>query len=163
MIIMHNCINWWKIHSWQINYPRNRAFYFNVQGFWSVFTLIKCSCTLDPKLPKLHSVTITSGFVGTSPNADPSLEVSWSAVDDPAVSYVVRYSMSQGTLTSPPDGASAMGANDNSVTLSDNLASNKAHSYIYYIWVAAQSAGDTGKYSDRTRRATLTSKLSLIN
>ena len=133
-----------------------------MQGF--VFTLIRCPCTLDPKLPKIHSVTITPGFVGTSPNADPSLEVSWSAVDDPAVSYVVRYSMSQGTLTSPPDGASAMGTNDNSVTLSANLAANKVNSYIYYIWVAATSAGvPMGEYSDRTSGATLNSELRLIS
>ena len=85
-------------------------------------------------------------------------------MDDPAVSYVVRYSTSQGTLTSPPDGASAMGANDNSTTLSDNLAANKRNSYTYYIWVAAASAGvPMGEYSDRTSRATLNSELSLIN
>ena len=143
-------------------YPSSSEFYFSVQG--SVFTLIRCPCTLDPKLPKIHSVIITSGFVGTSPNADPSLEVSWSAVDDPAVSYVVRYSMSSGTLTSPPDGASAMGTNDNSTTLSDNLAATKAFSYTYYIWVAATSAGvPMGEYSDRTSGATLSSKLRLIN
>ena len=135
-----------------------------MQGFCSVFTLIRCPCTLDPKLPKIHSVIITPGFVGMSPNADPSLEVSWSAVDDPTVSYVVRYSMSQGTLTSPPDGASAMGANDNSTTLSDNLAANKARSYTYYFWVAATSAGvPMGEYSERTSGATLNSELSLIN
>ena len=132
--------------------------------FCSVFTLIRCPCTLDPKLTKIHLVTITSGFVGTSPNADPSLEVSWSAVDDPTVSYVVRYSMSQGTLTSPPDGASAMGANGNSTTLSDNLPANKARSYTYYIWVAATSAGvPMGEYSDRTSGATLSSELKLIS
>ena len=102
--------------------------------------------------------------MGTSPNADPSLEVSWSAVNDPAVSYVVRYSTSQGSLTTPPDGASAMVANDNSVTLSANLAANKRISYTYYIWVAATSAGDLmGEYSNSTSGATLNSELSLIN
>ena len=99
--------------------------------------------------------------MGTSPNADPSLEVSWSAVDDPAVSYVVRYSTSQGTLTSPPDEASVMGANDNSTTLSDSLAANKVFSYTYHIWVAATSEGDLmGEYSERTSGATLNSELS---
>ena len=72
--------------------------------------------------------------------------------------------MSQGTLTSPPDGASEMGANDNSVTLSDNLAANKARSYTYYFWVVATSAGvSMGEYSERTSGATLNSELSLIN
>ena len=138
--------------------------YFNLQRFCSVYILIRCPCTLDPKLPKIHSVIITSKFVGTSPNADPFLEVSWSAVDDPAVSYVVRYSTSNGTLTAPPDGASEMGANDNSVTLSANLAANKINSYTYYFWVAATSEGvPMGGYSDRTSGATLNSELSLIN
>ena len=140
------------------------SIYFNLQRFCSVFILIRCPCTLDPKLPKIHSVTITSGFVGTSPNADPSLEVSWSAVDDPAVSYVVRYSMSQGTLTSPPTDARQVRTTNLEVTLSDSLAANKRDSYTYYIWVAATSAGvPMGEYSNRTSGATLNSELSLIN
>ena len=155
------------------------SIYFTVQGFYysamlCTFIRITCLHPLDLKLPKVQSVVITPGFVGTSPNAEPSLNVSWSAVDDPAVSYVVRYSMSQGSLTTPPDGASEMGANDNSVnsttdarqvttanlevTLSDSLAANKRSSYTYYIWVAATSAGvPMGEYSDRTSGATLNS------
>ena len=67
--------------------------------------------------------------------------------------------MSQGTLTSPPDGASEMGANGNSVTLSADLAANKRISYTYYIWVAATSVGvPMGEYSDRTSGATLSSE-----
>ena len=132
-----------------------------------VFTILQC-CTfiritclhpLDLKLPKVHSVTITSGFVGTSPSADPSLEVSWSAVDDPAVSYVVRYILSQGTLTTPPTDARQVTTANLEVTLSDSLAANKRKSYTYYIWVAATSAGvPMGEYSDRTSGATLNSE-----
>ena len=77
----------------------------------------KLFLSLDAKLPKIQSVAVTPGYVGTSPNANPSLEVTWSAVDDPAVSYVVRYSQSMGTVTAPPDGASEMSSNGNSVTL----------------------------------------------
>ena len=72
--------------------------------------------------------------------------------------------MSQGTPTSPPDGASEIGTNDNSVTLSADLAANKRISYTYYIWVAAMSAGvPMGEYSDKTSGATLNSELHLIN
>ena len=116
---------------------------------------------LDAKLPKIQSVVVTPGYVGTSPNANPSLEVTWSAVDDPAVSYVVRYSQSMGTVTAPPDGASEMSANGNSVTLSDNIAPNKRIPYTYYIWVAATSGGvPMGEYSDRASGVTLNSELS---
>ena len=118
--------------------------------------------TVDAALPKIQSVTVTPSFVGTSPNANPSLEVSWTAVDDPAVSYVVRYSTLVGTMTSPPDGAGQMSANGNSVTLSANLAPDKRSPYTYYIWVAAVSAGDPmGEFSDRASGRTLTSELKL--
>ena len=46
--------------------------------------------TVDATLPKILLVVVTPSFVGTSPNANPSLEVSWTAVNDPAVGYVVR-------------------------------------------------------------------------
>ena len=92
--------------------------------------------TVDSALPKIQSVIVTPSFVGTSPNANPSLEVSWTAVDDPAVSYVVRYSTLAGTVTAPPDGAGRMSANEYGVTLSDNLAPDKRTPYTYYIWVA---------------------------
>ena len=87
----------------------------------------------------------------------------WSAVDDPAVSYVVRYSQSMGTMTAPPDGASEMSANGSSVTLSANIAPNKRSSYTNYIWVAATSGGvPMGEYSDRASGVTLSSELSNI-
>ena len=109
-------------------------------------------------------MAVTPGYVGTSPNANPSLEVTWSAVDDPAVSYVVRYSQSMGTVTAPPDGASEVSANGNSVTLSDNLAPNKRISYTNYIWVAAISEGvPMGEYSDRASGVTLNSELNVLN
>ena len=96
-----------------------------------------------------------------SPDANPSLEVTWSAVDDPVVSYVVRYSRSMGTVTAPPDGASEVSANGNSATLSTNIAPNKRRRYNNYIWVAATSGGvPMGEYSDRTSGKTLSSKLS---
>ena len=116
---------------------------------------------LDAKLPKIQSVAVTPGYVGTSPNANPSLEVTWSAVDDPTVSYVVRYSRSMGTVTAPPAGASEISANGNSVTLSNNLAPDKRIPYTNYIWVAATSGGvPMGEYSDRASGVTLHSELS---
>ena len=109
-------------------------------------------------------MVVTPGYVGMSPNANPSLEVTWSAVDDPAVSYVVRYSLSMGTMTAPPDEASEMSANGNSVTLSNNVAPNKRIPYTYYIWVAAISEGvPMGEYSDRASGVTLRSKLNVLN
>ena len=114
-------------------------------------------------LPKIQLVEVTPKFVGTSPNANPSLEVQWTAVDDPAVSYVVRYSTSARTVTSPPDGAGQISANGNGVELSANLAPDKRNPYTYYIWVAAVSAGvPMGEYSNRTEGVTLTSEMILI-
>ena len=140
------------------------SIYFTVQGFYYIlqcctFIRITCLHPLDLKLPKVQSVVITPGFVGTSPNAEPSLEVSWSAVDDPTVSYVVRYSLSQGSVTSPPTDARQVTTANLEVTLSDSLAANKRNNYTYYFWVAATSAGDLmGEYSDRTSGATLNSE-----
>ena len=118
---------------------------------------------LDAKLPKIQSVAVTPRYVGTSPNANPSLEVTWSAVDDPAVSYVVRYSRSEGTMTAPPAGASEVSASGDSVTLSANLAPDKRGPSTNYIWVAATSEGiSMGEYSDRASGVTLHSELSNI-
>ena len=109
-------------------------------------------------------MVVTPGYVGTSPNANPSLEVTWSAVDDPTVSYVVRYSRSMGTVTAPPDGASEMSASGNNVTLSANIAPNKRNSYTNYIWVAAISGGvSMGEYSDRASGVTLHSESNVLN
>ena len=84
-------------------------------------------------------------------------------MDDPAVSYVVRYSQSMGIVTAPPDGASEMSANGNSVTLSTNLAPNKRIPYTYYIWVATTSGGvSMGEYSDRASGVTLHSELNAL-
>ena len=118
--------------------------------------------TVDATLPKIQSVIVTPSFVGTSPNANPSLEVSWTAVDDPAVSYVVRYSRLKGTVTTPPGEARQMRANGNGVMLSANLAPDRRRPYTYYIWVAAVSAGvPMGEYSNRTSGRTLISELKL--
>ena len=85
-------------------------------------------------------------------------------MDDPAVSYVVRYSQSEGTVTAPPDGASEMSANGNSVTLSNNLAPDKRIPSTNYIWVAAASGGGSmGEYSNRTSGVTLHSELSVLS
>ena len=82
-------------------------------------------------------------------------------MDDPAVSYVVRYSQSMGTVTAPPDGASEVSANGNSVTLSANLAPSKRNPSTNYVWVAATSGGVfLGEYSDRASGVTLNSELS---
>ena len=109
-------------------------------------------------------MVVTPGYVGTSPNANPSLEVTWSAVDDPAVSYVVRYNRSMGTVTAPPDGASEMSANGSSVTLYANLGPNKRKPSTNYIWVAATAGGvPMGEYSDRASGVTLHSELNVLN
>ena len=85
-------------------------------------------------------------------------------MDDPDVSYVVRYSRSMGTVTAPPDGASEVSANGSSVTLSTNIAPNKKNSYTNYIWVAATSEGvPMGEYSDRASGVTLNSELNVLN
>ena len=85
-------------------------------------------------------------------------------MDDHAVDYVVRYSRSMGTMTAPPDGASEVSANGNSVTLSTNIAPNKRKSYTNYIWVAATSGGvPMGEYSDRASGVTLHSELNVLN
>ena len=85
-------------------------------------------------------------------------------MDDPAVSYVVRYSQSMGTMTEPPDEASEVSANGNSVTLSTNIAPNKRSPYTNYIWVAATSEGvPMGEYSDRASGVTLNSELNVLN
>ena len=82
-------------------------------------------------------------------------------MDDPDVSYVVRYSQSMGTVTAPPDGASEVSANGNNVTFSANVAPNKRIPYTYNIWVAATSGGvPMGEYSDRASGVTLSSELS---
>ena len=82
-------------------------------------------------------------------------------MDDPAISYVVRYSQSMGTVTAPPAGASEVSANGDSVTLSTNLAPDKRNTYTYYIWVAATSGGvPMGEYSDRANGVTLSSEQS---
>ena len=97
--------------------------------------------------------------MGVSPNADPSIEVSWIAVNEVPVSYVVIYSMQHGSLTVPPPGARQIITNGTNVMLSNNLAENKRSSYKYYIWVAAQSAGVIGQYSNRRSVDTLNSEL----
>ena len=85
-------------------------------------------------------------------------------MDDPAVSYVVRYSRSMGTMAAPPDGASEVSANGDSVTLSTNVAPNKRRPYTNYIWVAATSRGvPMGEYSDRASGVTLCSELNVLN
>ena len=94
-----------------------------------------------------------------SPNADPSIEVTWSAVDELPVGYVVRYSIQRGSPTVPPIEARQIITHGTNVILSDNLAKNKRSSYKYYIWVAAQSAGVIGQYSDRQSVDTLNSEL----
>ena len=119
--------------------------------------------TVDAALPKIQLVVVNPNFVGISPNANPSLEVFWTAVNDPAVTFVVRYSRSAGTVTTPPDEAGQRSANENAVVLSANLAPNKWTPYANYIWVAAVSAGvPMGEYSNRTQGVTLHSEMIVI-
>ena len=95
-------------------------------------------------------------------NAVPSLEVSWSAVNDPDIRYVVRYNESVNTLnqTEPPIGAEQVTTNSsyqNTVTIHP---SKKLTTYC--IWVAAKSAEDMGEYSDKANGTTLFSELHVI-
>ena len=103
-------------------------------------------------------MSVTAGFVGTSPNADPSLEVSLSTVDDPDVSYVVWYSRTAGSLTEPPAGAEEVMTNTANGNTLRVIPPDKRSSYTYYIWAAAVSAGDRGEYSDRRSANTLNSE-----
>ena len=96
--------------------------------------------------------------MGTSPNADPSLEVSLSAVEDPDVSYVVRYSRTAGSVTAPPAGAEEVMTNTANANTLHVMPPNKRSSSTYYIWAAAVSAGDRGEYSDRRSANTLNSE-----
>ena len=69
-----------------------------------------------------------------------------------------------GTMTAPPDGASEVSANGDSVTLSTNVAPNKRRPYTNYIWVAATSGGvPMREYSDRASGVTLHSELNVLN
>ena len=148
------CIN--TLYIWM---PQLHAVYYFMRH--TITTTTSCSVHQLIQQTALALVAVTPGYVGTSPNANPSLEVTWSAVDDPTVSYVVRYSRSMGTVTAPPDGASEVSANGNSITLSTNLAPDKRSPYTYYIWVAATSGGvPLGEYSDRASGVTLSSELS---
>ena len=67
--------------------------------------------------------------------------------------------MQHGSPTVPPDEARQIMTDGTNVILSDNLAENKRSSYKYYIWVAAQSAGVIGQYSNRENVSTLNSEL----
>ena len=104
-------------------------------------------------------MSVTAGFVGTSPNADPSLEVSLSTVDDPDVSYVVWYSRTAGSLTEPPAGAEEVMTNTANGNTLHVMPPDRRNSYTYYIWAAAVSAGNRGEYSDRRSARTLSSEL----
>ena len=96
--------------------------------------------------------------MGTSPNADPSLEVSLSTVDDPAVSYVVWYSRTAGSLTAPPTGAEEVMTNTANEISLHVMPPDKRSSSTYYIWAAAVAAGNRGEYSDRRSANTLSSE-----
>ena len=113
-------------------------------------------------IPKIQAVNITSGYVGLSLNAVPSLEVSWSAVNDPDIRYVVMYNESVNTLnqTEPPAGAEQVTTNSsyqNTVTI---RPSKKLTTYC--IWVAAKFAEYMGEYSDKANGKTLISELHVI-
>ena len=99
-------------------------------------------------------MSVAAGFVGSSPNADPSLNVSLSTVDDPAVRYVVWYSTTAGSMTVPPTGAEELMTNTANDTL-HVMPPDKRSSSTYYIWAAAVTAGDRGEYSDRRSANTL--------
>ena len=103
-------------------------------------------------------MSVTAGFVGTSPNADPSLEVTLSAVDDPDVSYVVLYSRTAGSQIEPPTGAQEVMTNTTNEISLHVMPPDKRNSYTYCIWAAAVSAGDRGEYSDRKSVNTLSSE-----
>lgn len=117
---------------------------------------------VDAMIPKIQAVSIVPRFTGMSPEAHPSLEVTWSAVNDPDISYVVRYNDSAGSLTVPPTGAKQVTTNssyENNVTI---LAPNKKKAYTYYFWIAAKSLGvPMGEYSNRASGTTVFGELNI--
>lgn len=115
---------------------------------------------VDAMIPKIQAVNIIPGYEGMSPNADPSLDVSWSAVNDPDVRYVVRYNYSANSQRGHLSGAKQIMTNSSYANTTTILAPGKPKTY--YFWVAAKSAGvPMGEYSDRASGTTVISELNI--
>lgn len=121
---------------------------------------------VDATIPKIQAVNITPGFVvdRESPNADPSLDVTWSTVNDPDVRYVVRYSNSMGSLKVPPTASKQVTTSSSYENTTTILAPDKRKIYTYYFWVAAKIEGvPMGEYSDRASGTTVISELNVMS
>ena len=91
---------------------------------------------IAPTLPSVVGVSVTP----TVQDNTPSLSVTWTAVNDPSVSYSVVYSTTGGSV--PPDGAMMSGpTNQPSLTLT-----GLSPGTTYHIWVAADANGLTRSY-----------------
>ena len=82
-----------------------------------------------------------------------SLNVSWCGTC--GVTYIVRYSTSNGTISEPPSGAASVSVSSGNSTLLTGLNP----STVYNVWVAAVSSGTQGPYSNRLSATTRSSKL----
>ena len=84
-------------------------------------------------------------------------------MNDPDIRYVVKYNVSEGTVTvaEPPIEADQVITNSSNETTVEILAPNKRKAYTYYFWVAAisDSAEFMGEYSNRANGTTVISEL----
>ena len=92
---------------------------------------------VDPTLPSVVGVSVTPVVQGGTP----SLSVTWTAVNDPSVSYSVVYSTTGGSV--PPAGAMMSG----STTQPPLTLTGLTPGTTYHIWVAADAEGLTRSYS----------------
>ena len=92
---------------------------------------------IDPALPSVMGVSVTP----TVQDSTPSLSVTWTAVNDPNVSYSVWYSTTGGSV--PPAGA-MMSSPTNQPPL---ILTGLTPGTTYHIWVAADAEGLIRSYS----------------
>ena len=90
-------------------------------------------------------------------NGFPTLLISWNAVPSGGgalITYTVRYSISSGTTTEPPSGAS----NKTGIIGTSTILNGLEQGTMYYIWVAAVSSDGQGPYSTRVSETTYEGK-----
>ena len=92
---------------------------------------------IAPALPSVVGVSVTPVVQGGTP----SLSVTWTAVNDPSVSYSVWYSTTGGSV--PPAGAMMSGPTTQPPLTPTGLTPGTT----YHIWVAADAEGLTRSYS----------------
>ena len=131
--IMHRClanhfasILWMSVHCHGISSYPSSACFFSIHT-WSI----------DPTLPSVMGVSVTP----TVQDSTPSLSVTWTALNDPSVSYSVVYSTTGESV--PPAGAMMSGPTTQSALTLTGLTPGT----VYHIWVAADANGLTRSYS----------------